>query len=960
MKKNLIKRIKIVLCFSAFIGMLSLSSCSNTISSNNSTPPSDSSKTNDSPDSPGGNIINGGYSTEIDYLEGEEGEKIEVQRITSDGEPIACFLCPERCDIYNETVKLCFYSNGEVRYRATSLDEKSFEWRYDKYRGTYTGDPTKKDVEITINFSRKGNFFTYYTYSIETGKMNESYHAGYEPITENTEAKIKIENDVLKFLECDFKESHFTDSYEDFIRTSVSDLGPYRYDEIKSREEKYPEILNIPEEYSSIAEDAFCEYASFSEYQDKDLGENKLLKKVILPSTIKEIGPYAFYNCIALEEINIPEGCKEIGECAFYNCNALKKLVLPSTLEKVGKNAFYGIQNDRSLEIEFAKGISKIPDSTLESITGIKSITIPSSVRVVGKRAFYNCIISEPFDIPEGVEEIGEEAFYMEQNLSSETIIQKLELPSTIKKIGPKAFWGKKIKKLVLNSAEEISMAAFYNKWPNADGAGILEELVLPDNLKFVGDSAFYGNKIQKLVLPEKLEEIGICAFNNDTKNSEIDEVIINSNLKRVEHDAFPMIKKIVLTEGVEEICKKAFSGLYIGAELVLPSTLKKIGDEAFYGSQIIDLTIPEGVTEIGARAFYNHNQSTEALKTLKLPSTIKTIGKQAFYMNNLTSLVIPDGVEEICDESFYGSNKNQGLNTLTLPTTIKKIGKRAFNYNTLTTIEIPEGVEEIGEEAFYRSTKLQHLSLPSTLKSLNRYAFPKHGLKTINYNGDIFSFAELFDEISLRGLNDLTITCGQEDVSAFFTNEHDENVVQCQWENTTDNILLTLKRDGNYIMKNLSNSQIGKGMWYDDSGLKTITLYSNGGIKSTYNYSSGIETLAISGIGTFNPVNRFSVIEKEELTDEKWCDNAVMIENGKYIYYQYYLERVVSDNLNYVDTIVYYRDNKYSYHDKCYKKCKNKIESFLNSKDYSYSSDTINGKTVWYIYVDSDPQLEL
>ena len=43
----------------------------------------------------------------------KDGEKIEVQRITSDGEPIACFLCPELCSIYHENVKICFYSDGE-------------------------------------------------------------------------------------------------------------------------------------------------------------------------------------------------------------------------------------------------------------------------------------------------------------------------------------------------------------------------------------------------------------------------------------------------------------------------------------------------------------------------------------------------------------------------------------------------------------------------------------------------------------------------------------------------------------------------------------------------------------------------------------------------------------------------------------------------------------------------------
>ena len=61
---------------------------------------------------------------------------------------------------------------------------------------------------------------------------------------------------------------------------------------------------------------------------------------VYLPSTLKEIGKYAFY-CFSDAIITIPEGVTTIGDGAFRNSN-IKTIILPSTLQSIGMYAFKG------------------------------------------------------------------------------------------------------------------------------------------------------------------------------------------------------------------------------------------------------------------------------------------------------------------------------------------------------------------------------------------------------------------------------------------------------------------------------------------------------------------------------------------------------------------------------------------------------------------------------------------
>ena len=64
-------------------------------------------------------------------------------------------------------------------------------------------------------------------------------------------------------------------------------------------------------------------------------------KDSVIPSSVKEIGAYAFSSITSMAEIIIPEGVERIGDWAFYNCNFLSAVALPASVAEVGERAFY-------------------------------------------------------------------------------------------------------------------------------------------------------------------------------------------------------------------------------------------------------------------------------------------------------------------------------------------------------------------------------------------------------------------------------------------------------------------------------------------------------------------------------------------------------------------------------------------------------------------------------------------
>jgi len=115
----------------------------------------------------------------------------------------------------------------------------------------------------------------------------------------------------------------------------------------------------------------------------------KLSGSFTIPSTVKSIGGWAFYECRDLTDITIPDGVTSIGEEAFLGCRKLTSITIPDSVTDIGDEAFLGCL--RLTSIVIPDGVVSIGDRAFFECYSMTGITIPDSVTSIGWNAFHKC-----------------------------------------------------------------------------------------------------------------------------------------------------------------------------------------------------------------------------------------------------------------------------------------------------------------------------------------------------------------------------------------------------------------------------------------------------------------------------------------------------------------------------------------------------------------------------------------
>ena len=184
---------------------------------------------------------------------------------------------------------------------------------------------------------------------------------------------------------------------------------------------------------------------------------------------------------------------------------------------------------------------------------------------------------------------------------------------------------------------------------------------------------------------------------------------------------------------------------------LAIPQTIDghkvvAIGNSAFEGTCLVNVTIPDTVTEIGGWAFAECKQ----LSSVQLSNNLTILGKFAFgNCTSLTSICIPKSLKTAYTSASWGGpfagcvalqiveletgmtkipdnlfDSCPGFTTITIPDTVTEIGDSAFANTNLTSITIPDTVTEIGGWAFAECKQLSSVRLSNNLTILGKFAF--------------------------------------------------------------------------------------------------------------------------------------------------------------------------------------------------------------------------------------------
>ncbi|MBR1676988.1 MAG: leucine-rich repeat protein [Clostridia bacterium] len=165
----------------------------------------------------------------------------------------------------------------------------------------------------------------------------------------------------------------------------------------------------------------------------------------------------------------------------------------------------------------------------------------------------------------------------------------------------------------------------------------------------------------------------------------------------------------------VVSIGEEAFRRLTYQVEVVIPKTVRNIGDRAFLGTHIKKLSFEDGsvLESVGKEAFRN----CYLLSEVALPSSLKKLGSGAFMCAEVSSFSFGEGTQlsEIEPETFRECRR---LTEIVIPKTVGIIGDYAFSGTPLRYLYFEENskISEIRSFAF--DGYLEQIFIPSSLKS--------------------------------------------------------------------------------------------------------------------------------------------------------------------------------------------------------------------------------------------------
>lgn len=359
----------------------------------------------------------------------------------------------------------------------------------------------------------------------------------------------------------------------------------------------------------------------------------------------------------------LPAGAEEVWEQYVVEGTVLVKMVKPWE------------------EFIVPDGITEV--RRIDGSNWLERVVLPSSVEVIGKFCFGGNVKLKTVEFSEGLRVIEDKGFYNLHGLTS------LTLPATLESVGDETF-------AIMSSLTSVRFlgadtklgkkALYYNKK--------LTNVVLPSHLEVIPESLLeHCDSLTSITIPDTVTTIGVKAFADCTS-----------------------LKEINIPASVTSIGAEAFAGTpwleAKGGELVLGATL--VSGKVVDGKAVI----PEGVTTIGPRAFYNRKDLLEVV----LPDSVKVIGKEAFAACvNMTSLTLPTRLEQLDTWAFSSC---LGLTELVVPPT-EKIGVGVFQVcKGLTDVVMQDGTKRVGEQMFSGCESLVRVTLPADLTEISAHAF--------------------------------------------------------------------------------------------------------------------------------------------------------------------------------------------------------------------------------------------
>lgn len=600
----------------------------------------------------------------------------------------------------------------------------------------------------------------------------------------------------------------------------------------------------------------------------------KDLESIHLPSNITSIGPGAFSDCALLKEIRIPGSCTSIDDDAFMGCSALHKVIIEDGTEPLNVGSSFGVSvmyeslDENKMDLQpHQRGL--FGDCNIDTLYLGRNIIYPYGYDWKSTTSSQWTNRRRPFP---PFEKCSEYRAYIKDYYYSGFTLKSLEFGETLTDIPDSLFASTNIKcELSLPSnLKRIGKRAFYL------GANYIEhrKVEIPQSVEYIGEEAFRGNYLSEVIFHESLKTIDNYAFYDNN----ISSLTIPSTITYYGTDPFGKnnITSLHLTEGLKTMCSISDAKI---VELTIPESIENIGGS--YGKSLRFIhcnptTPPNGMTGNGAivyvpagtapayraKGWTNIIDPDEPILTINVKtagSLYSRILAQDFQLGSVFRLKIKGTLNE--DDWATINNMNHLYDLDLSETNIEEFPSGFFQNNTkLNKLTFPNTLRSIEDEAFTGCVNLGgDIIIPQSCTTIGNRAFLNLYLNGVVFNGSTNVQEEAFKGCCL--LKEVTLVPGMEiGTNAFHSTALEELSIPA-------NVRIGDNAFNTTTIKSVSFNDGGQVMGDDVFGNSVEKFTFNGILTSIGSFAPSVEIIDVNDISTWCKLPFTTPVRVNQLT---------------------------------------------------------------------------------------------
>ncbi len=449
--------------------------------------------------------------------------------------------------------------------------------------------------------------------------------------------------------------------------------------------------VSVPDAVKTIGAEAFAENEDIGtvnvgknteEIEASAFAECKYLTSAILPNNVISLDDFVFSGCEYLSKVSIGENVEKIGEGVFAGCNSLSTLTIDEDNEHftLNKGALYDDKGEKLIAYlgGYNSDTYNMPDTVQDiykySFWGnetLEYVHLSSYLDAIPGYAFSNCRNLRNITLPYSVDSIEAKAF---ENCVSLTDVV---IPPSVTYIDPTAFDGCR----KLNIIADKGTAGY----------------------------EFYQNYLARLAVEEaEKEEVLIPGTTEETTQEDVDKLtVVDASKDPSNVEYMPSSDPLAPQEDPSVKAKS----LVVGGNAVL-----------FLDSK--QATVYDGNSNFASNNNKYVNDSDEVVVGSNPQNTPASINNNDVIYDQTKGGYLPKYAvleNTIAAQGFY---YDRTLTDYKVPNGITSIGEFAYARSSMTSLVIPQGVTTIGYGAFYHCDNLAEVSIPSSVTTIEGYAF--------------------------------------------------------------------------------------------------------------------------------------------------------------------------------------------------------------------------------------------